>query len=222
MPGRTLWTESQRQLYRDIYGVAKACAPDIEVGWHVYHNISFSPFYRADQDYEEMAKFSDFIKVVIYNNCAGPRFHTWVQNICRALFADADPDDVYPLMMKLLQIDEGAYEKLPQTGFSADYVRRETARAVAGVGGQCAIYPGIDIDIPVGVRRHPGERNRHVGKANWDLTEGELTQCSHDSVRDAVLAAFEGGAEGVVLSRKYSEMRLDNLSGAGDAMQRLA
>jgi hypothetical protein len=219
---QNLWTESQRQLYRDIYGVAKACAPDIEVGWHVYHNISFSPFYRADQDYEEMAKFSDYIKVVIYNNCAGPRFHTWVQNICRALFADAAPDDVYPLMMKLLQLDEGAYEKLPQTGFSADYVRRETARAVAGVGGRCAIYPGIDIDIPVGVRRHPGETNRHVGKANWDLTEGELTQCSHDSVRDAVLAAFEGGAQGVVLSRKYSEMRLDNLSGAGAAMKRLS
>jgi hypothetical protein len=40
-------------------------------------------------------------------------------------------------------------------------------------------------------------------------------------VRDAVLAAFEGGAEGVVLSRKYSEMMLDNLSGAGAAMRSL-
>jgi len=34
-----------------------------------------------------------------------------------------------------------------------------------------------------------------------------------------VLAAFEGGADGVVLSRKYSEMRLDNLAGAGDAIR---
>ena len=219
---QTLWTESQRQIYRDIYGVAKACVPDIEVGWHVYHNISFSPFYRADQDYEEMAKFSDFIKVVIYNNCAGPRFHTWVQNICRALFADADPDDVYPLMMKLLQLDEGAYEKLPQSGFSAEYVRRETARAVKGVAGQSAIYPGIDIDIPVGKPAERLEPSGHVGRTNWDATEGDLTQCSRESVRDAVLAAFDGGAEGVVLSRKYSEMKLDNLSGAGEAMQRLA
>ena len=219
---QTLWTESQRQMYRDIYGVAKACAPDIEVGWHVYHNISFSPFYRADQDYAEMAKFSDFIKVVIYNNCAGPRFYTWVQNICRALFADAEPADVYPLLLKLLQLDEGAYEKLPQTGFSADYVRRETARAVAGVAGRCAIYPGIDIDIPVGSPRATLEPSGHVASgSSWDATDRDLTQCTRESVRDAVLAAFEGGADGVVLSRKYSEMRLDNLSGAGDAVRML-
>ena len=219
---QNLWTESQRQIYRDIYGVAKAVSPEVQVGWHVYHNISFSPFYRADQDYAEMAKFSDFIKVVIYNNCAGPRFHTWIQNICHALFADADPEDVYPLMMKLLQLDEGPYEKLPRNGFSADYVRRETERAVAGVSGSCAIYPGIDIDIPVGVQRRRLEPTRDVGKANWDNTEGDLTQCTPESVRDAVLAAFEGGAEGVVLSRKYSEMLLDNLSGAGAAMKSLA
>jgi hypothetical protein len=218
---QTLWTESQRQIYRDIYGVTKACDPTIQVGWHVYHNISFSPFFRADQDYAEMAMFSDYIKVVIYNNCAGPRYHTWVQNVCRALFADASPEDVYPLMMKLLQLDEGAYEKLPQTGFSADYVRRETARAVAGVDGQSAIYPGIDIDIPVGTPPRPGEKQRDVVKHNWDLTSGELTACTPESVRDATAAAFAGGAQGVVLSRKYSEMKLANLSGAGDAIRSL-
>jgi hypothetical protein len=169
-----------------------------------------------------MAKFSDFIKVVIYNNCAGPRFYTWVQNICRALFADAEPTDVYPLLLKLLQLDEGAYEKLPQTGFSADYVRRETARAVAGVAGRCAIYPGIDIDIPVGSPRTRLEPSGHVTSgSSWDATDGDLTQCTRESVRDAVLAAFDGGADGVVLSRKYSEMRLDNLSGAGDAVRML-
>lgn len=219
---QTVWTESQRNLYRDIYGVAKACAPDIQVGWHVYHNISFSPFYRADQDYAEMAKFSDFIKVVIYNNCAGPRYHTWIGNICNALFADAEPDEVYPLMLKLLQIDEGAYESLPQSGFSADYVRRETARAVEGVDGQSNIYPGIDIDIPVGQPKERLEPSPHVGTLNWDATQGELTQCTPESVRDATAAAFAGGAQGVVLSRKYSEMRLANLAGAGDAIRSLA
>jgi hypothetical protein len=198
---QTLWTDSQRQLYRDIYGVAKACRPALKVGWHVYHTISFSPFYRADQDYAEMARHADFIKVVTYNNCAGPRFHAWVANICRTLFADATPAEVYPLLLKLLQLEEGPYEALPQTGFSADYVRRETARAVAGVAGRCAIYPGIDLDIPTG----PG-----------------LAHCTRAGVKAAVLAAFAGGAQGVVLSRKYSEMRLDTLAGAGDALRELA
>ena len=36
-----------------------------------------------------------------------------------------------------------------------------------------------------------------------------------------MLAAFAGGANGVVLSRKYSEMRLDNLSGVGAALAEL-
>ena len=39
--------------------------------------------------------------------------------------------------------------------------------------------------------------------------------------RDAVLAAFHGGADGVILSRKYSEMKLGNLAGAGDAIKAL-
>lgn len=215
---QTLWTDSQQQIYRDIYGVAKAGNPNVAVGWHIYHNLSFSPFYRADQDYGELSKFSDFIKVVSYNNCAGPRFYSWIQNSCRALFADAEPDDVYPLMLKLLQLDEGAYDQLPQTGFSADYVRRETERAVAGVDGQAAIYPGIDIDIPVGPPTQPVDAPAGTG---WDNTTGDLTRCTPESVRDAVLAAFAGGAEGVVLSRKYSEMDLTNLDGAGTAVRSL-
>jgi len=36
-----------------------------------------------------------------------------------------------------------------------------------------------------------------------------------------VLAAFLGGADGVILSRKYSEMKLANLGGAGEAIKQL-
>jgi hypothetical protein len=224
---QTLWTESQRQIYRDIYGVAKACKPDLQVGWHVYHNISFSPFYRADQDYAEMSRFSDFIKVVAYNNCAGPRFHTWVENICHSLFADASPAEAYPFLLKLLQLEEAPYEDLPSTGFSADYVRRETERAVAAVDGHCHIYPGIDLDIPTRPRKSarrdkPVDALGATGVGGDFSDDAQLTQCTRDGVKAAVLAAFAGGAQGVVLSRKYSEMRLDILSGAGDALRDLS
>ena len=223
---QNLWTESQRQMYRDIYGVAKACNFDLQVGWHVYHDISFSPFFRADQDYRALAECSDFLKVVIYNNCAGPRFHTWISSICQSLFADATPAEVYPLMLKLLGLDEGAYDSLPANGFSADYVRRETARAKARIAtaeSGCALYPGIDIDIPVGMRPAATDDRRRRQEAlvgvNNDATSGDdLTRCTRQSVRDAVRAAFDGGADGVVLSRKYSEMTLDTLSGVADAL----
>jgi len=36
-----------------------------------------------------------------------------------------------------------------------------------------------------------------------------------------VLAAFRGEADGVILSRKYSEMKLENLRGAGAALKEL-
>lgn len=36
-----------------------------------------------------------------------------------------------------------------------------------------------------------------------------------------MLAAFRGGADGVILSRKHSEMKLTNLAGAGAAIRQL-
>jgi hypothetical protein len=226
---QTIWTDSQHQMYRDIFGTVKARRPEVEVGWHVYHNISFSPFYRADQDYAEMSRYSDFLKVVSYDRCAGVRFHSWIENICHSLFADATPAEVYPLMQKLLGLDECAYEDLPATGFSADYVRRETERAVAGVEGRTKIYPGIDIDIPAG----PGSLPHRGRRSGRDITanasgiaaraheDTEIAATTGDTVRDATLAAFAGGAQGVVLSRKYSEMQLANLAGAGAAVHAL-
>ncbi len=40
-----------------------------------------------------------------------------------------------------------------------------------------------------------------------------------DNVYAAVRATFDAGANGIILSRKYSEMRLDNLRAAGRAVR---
>jgi hypothetical protein len=96
---------------------------------------------------------------------------------------------------------EGTYQEIPHTGLSPDYVYRETRRALEGVAGtKTLIWPGIDIDIP---------------------TEPNDSKCTPQSVKAAVQAAFRAGAPGVILSRKYSEMRLADLSGAGDAIREL-
>jgi hypothetical protein len=50
--------------------------------------------------------------------------------------------------------------------------------------------PGIDIDIPTGPQN---------------------SKCPPEGIAAAVEAAFMGGADGVILSRKYSEMKLANL-----------
>ena len=93
---------------------------------------------------------------------------------------------------------EGPYDQLHLSGLTADYIARETKRAVEGVQGTVKIYPGIDIDVPTA------------------LTD---KRTKPDDVRQAVRAAIGAGADGVVLSREYVEMWLANLSAAGDTLR---
>jgi hypothetical protein len=193
-----LWFEQQQALHQEIYGTVKTADPNKTVGWHVWHQISFSPVLRAEWDFGQLRRYADWIKPVLYNNCAGARYHAYLAGWHRAALADGAPEDTYRFMYKALGLDEAPYEALPTAGWSAEYVERETRRTVEGVHDEIPVYPGIDIDIPSGDCPTTPER-----------------------VRAAVVAAFRGGAKGVVLSRKYSEMRLDNLAGAGAALREL-
>jgi len=194
------WAESQRSLYREIYGGAKAIQSGIQVGWHIHHGNSFNPFYRATQDYSDLAGYSDFLKVVMYHNCAGPRFRGYVRGITKALLGDFDAEAAYSWLCRVLGYDDSQppFDDVATRGFNAEYVRRETLRALNGVAGRCAIWSGIDIDIPTGAAE---------------------ARCTPEGTRAAVVAALEAGAQGVVLSRKYSEMNLSNLAGAGQGVR---
>ena len=111
----------------------------------------------------------------------------------------AAKQELIDLNYSLMGFKERSYDQIPHTGLSADYVYRETKRAMEGVAGtHTLIWPGIDIDIP---------------------TEPNNSKSTPQSVKEAVRAAIRAGAPGVLLSRKYSEMRLANLSGAGDALR---
>ena len=193
------WFHSQEEMYGLLYGTAKDANPKAQMGWHIMHLIAMSPFYRAEQDYSRFVHFSDFIKPSLYNNCGGPRFAQYIKNIQSTVFRDCTPEEVLELHYKLLDYQgEPSLDELPTAGMSADSVGRETSRTLAAVHGEIPIYPGIDIDIPTGLhekRTQPGD------------------------VKAATLAALKAGAPGVVLSRKYAEMRLTNLAGAGEALR---
>ena len=196
-----LFTDGLRETYAAIYKTVKAAKPTVPVGWHIWHNNSFNPIYRAEQDLHELSNYSDFIKVVMYNNCGGERMALYADNIRSTLYGDLSRQGLIDLNDALMGFNEGSYDQIPHTGLSADYVYRETKRALEGVAGtNTRIWPGIDIDIP---------------------TEPNNSKCTPQSVKAAVLAALRAGAPGVLLSRKYSEMRLANLSGAGDAIREL-
>jgi hypothetical protein len=122
----------------------------------------------------------------------------YLDRLSATIFHDASPKDFLPFYYKIMNYQEGPYEELPNSGLTANYVARETKRAIAGTGGQVKIYPGIDIDVPT----------RRTDKRTVP-----------DDVRQATRAALEAGADGVVLSREYVEMWLANLSAAGGTLR---
>ncbi len=195
------WHESLRETYDAIYRKVKSIRPEVMVGWHIWHNNSFSPFYRAEQDLQTLSKYSDFLKMVMYHNCGGERMAGYVSRVTGSLFADVSKQELLEFEYRVMNYRERSVEQIPYTGFSADYVARETKRAVDGAAGtNTKIWPGIDIDIP---------------------TAANHSKSTPQGTKDAVLAAFRAGAHGVILSRKYSEMRLANLRGAGEAIEEL-
>ncbi len=63
-----LWTDSYHEVRAELYGVAKAIAPEKLFGFHVMQNMTFSSFYRAEEDFSDIAKYAGFLKIATYNN----------------------------------------------------------------------------------------------------------------------------------------------------------
>lgn len=197
-----LWHDSLRATYSAIYQKVKSIKPSMGVGWHIWHTNSFSPIYRAEQDLARIAPVSDFLKVVMYNNVAGERLASYIASVGQTQFGDVPEEQLLEFHYRILGYkDEGSFGQIPQTGLSSDYVLRETKRARAALEGtKTQLWPGIDVDVP---------------------TAANHSKCSPHGVREAVIAAFRGGADGIILSRKYSEMKLADLAGAGDGIRQL-
>ena len=197
-----MWHDSLRDVYQAIYKKVKSAKHEMGVGWHIWHNNSFSPIYRAEQDLHRLAPYSDFLKIVIYHNCAGERMSSYIRSVSATQYGDVPADELLHFHYRVLgYADEGSYDNIAQTGFSSNYVLRETKRARAALAEtKTLLWPGIDIDIP---------------------TAPSHSKSSPKGTQDAVVAAFQGGADGIILSRKYSEMKLSNLAGAGAAIRQL-
>jgi hypothetical protein len=201
----SLWTDSFQIVQAELYGLAKAIAPQKPFGFHIMQSMTFSPFYRAEEDYTKRKEFADFLKLATYNNAGGPRMAAYLQSLSRGIFRDATPKDFLALYYKMMNYQEAPFDQLSASGLSPDYVAKETKRALVGVAGETKIYPGIDIDVPV----------LGAGPAATDK------RTKPEDVSRALRAAFGAGAGGVVLSREYVEMWLANLTAAGDTLREI-
>jgi hypothetical protein len=194
-----LFDDAKHRVLAEVHAAVKGVRPGLQAGFHIEHVNSFNPIFRATRSYADLATKADFLKVVVYNNCGGERYANFIRNIGSTVFRDVPKDELLRFNNHLLNYgDESSLEKLAAAGLSPDYVFRETQRALAGVQGKCKVLPGIDIGIPTG---------KTSRKAKPDDTYA------------AVAAALKAGADGLILSRKYSEMQLANLSAAGRAVR---
>jgi len=198
----TFWYDSLRATYKTVYAKAKAIKPGIPVGCALPATISFNPFYKAAVSVRDLAKYCDFAKIICYHTDGGPRCAKYVDALRSTWLQDLTRDEVLALEYRIMGYSQGSYDEIRSNGLSADYVYRETKTWVEGARGTgLHIWPGVDIDVSPGEDDPPRSR---------------------EGVRDAVLAAFRAGAPGIVLSRMYSEMTLNHLAGASDAIRLLA
>jgi len=67
--------------------------------------------------------------------------------------------------------------------------------------GKAKVYPGIGFDVPWNGQHYPSDAEK---------------------VYEATRKGFEAGADGIVVSREYDEMRLANLKAVGRAVRAMA
>jgi hypothetical protein len=194
-----LFDKGKHEVLDEVYATTKAINNNAKVGFHIEHVNSFNPFFRATRNYEDLAKKADFLKIVVYNNCGGERYASFIRNVGSTLFRDVPLEELMRMNNRLLNYNnEASLSELATAGLSSDYVFREMQRAIAGAKGKCKVLAGIDVNIP---------------------TASDSRKASPDDTFAATSAALKAGSDGIILSRKYSEMMLGNLEAAGKAIR---
>ncbi len=198
----TMWNDSLHETYEAIYKLVKSIKPNMRIGWHVWHAHSFSSIFRAQTDLPALSNYSDYLKMTVYHNLGGTRMETYITSTRNTLYGDLPIDDALELEYRIMNYRERGYQELPYTGLSPNYVYRETKRCIEDARGtNMQIWPGIDVDI-----------------SNMDPN---FSRCTPPVTKEVVMAAYRGGAQGLVISRKYSEMKLANLAAVGDALREM-
>ncbi len=194
-----MWLDAHHLFYREISGLIKFFDPANEVGLGVWQVINtYNPYLRAQYDQSEYAPFADWFKPVLYHTPAGARFAGFAESWQKGVLADATPDGAYNALATLLGFEGFApsREEAPLGGFGPEYVKQWTEKLIKATGRR--VYPGIGVGVG------------HNGVSK-EITPQEI--------KEGVLAGFDGGATGVMISRNYSEAEIRNLAAVGDALK---
>lgn len=196
------WLERNKDLDRELYGLVKWCNPNLSFGLNVWNRNHFNPVRKAQWPWEEQTLYADWVKPITYQHQSGLVYAQEMSDFHRTVLRDFTPDELTPVMYKLLGLNEAPWGELVQTGMDPDtYVQGQCEDAVRGVDGKAKVYMGIGVDAP--------------------RTREDQATCTPDIVRRSVLATYRAGGDGVVFAPNYASMKLTNLDGAAEALTEL-
>lgn len=201
------WFQADEEICTQVHQIAKSVRPEIDSGRHVDHQrSSWDIFYRSAMTYGEMAENADFVKPILYHDAMGTRLRWWVlERLKDRLLNELTLEQSLNLFYSTFGHDATKLPKLNEidsAGLGPEYVYRETLRCKQSVGDKAKVYTGIGIDVP------------------WYVPSGmEPRPSNPEKLTAAVHRAFDAGADGVLASREYDEMRLSSLKAFGNGVR---
>jgi hypothetical protein len=209
------WRRALEEQGKRTYDLVKAARPNAQVGRHFDHqNTSWDGIFLAQCSYAEVAPYSDFIKPILYHDILAPRLRAnHLEELKKGPLSELSLSQSLDIFYAIRGYDpklQPKLEELGSRGMDPEYVGVETRRIVQSVAGRCEVFPGIGVDIPNSIptaTAKPGEQ-KDFG-----------TQPA--SLQAAVRHAFDAGASGIVISREYDEMRINNLRAIGATLREL-
>ena len=187
----------------DVIKAMRKAKNDITIGYHYQHaGLLGDLFWRVGEKPEYAKGVADFVKPSLYPGVSGARLKNVISRAQAVYLKDLD-DKTAQLAVS------GWFQRSPengrevfgenpaaQSGFTPEWVKTETERFSKGAA-PVPVYAGLGIGVP--------------GSDQVETPE-YITKCTE--------ACFEGGAEGIILSRHYSEIKPKLLKAAGKVIKK--
>ena len=196
------WLKRNKDLDKEIYGLVKWIKPNLSFGLNVWNRNHFNFIRKIQWPWKEQVNYSDWVKPITYQHQSGEIFHREINIFGKTILNELSNSELVSSFSKILGINETSLDNLIERGLDPDtYIYTQCADAVRGVDGGSKVYMGIGIDAP--------------------RSSKEQAICTPDIAYRSVLATYNAGGEGIVLSPNYASMKLSNLDGVAKALKEL-
>ena len=196
------WLERNKDLDRELYGIVKWCNPALSFGLNVWNRNHFNPLRKAQYPWLEQTMYCDWVKPITYQHQSGGVFKKELSEWHQSILRDFTPQELTPMMYKLLGLNEAPWDELLQTGMNPEtYVGGQAKDTVRAVQGRVPVYMGIGVDAP--------------------RSSADQAICTPEIVEQSVLASYQNGASGIVYSPNYAGMNHSSLDGGSRALKAL-